>query len=455
MRIWTTVKLVFLLAILIVLGLLFDMNKHLLMQDFRLFAGHGMPVLLVIALAFALGIMVSVVMLGLREVENLLGRFRERRNAEERSRADALTYSGVDALMENRLSDAKRLLGEALRIQPMHERAGIRYGQVLRLEGNAEEALRRHRAVLERHADSWEAHIETARDLAALRRHREAADLVRQAVKKHPARAAEAQPILLDIYMGAGDWDRAQATYEEIKKRAARENMPDPCAECEYVLPYRRALAFAEAENFKPAEKILRKLVKAHPKFVPAHVALGRVLIEAGLEDDGVAAWLDGMRKTGALTFLPMLEEYFIEMERPDKALETFRTIAAEAHNDILPRFLLGKLYYRLEMVDEAHEQFRAIEARVPKSATLHYFLGKARERRGALREAVESYKRAIRESGALALQYVCRACGAACEKWSDRCVRCGVWGQIEMDFRTELLPRDLGLVDAPVYAAG
>jgi lipopolysaccharide biosynthesis regulator YciM len=80
--------------------------------------------------------------------------------------------------------------------------------------------------------------------------------------------------------------------------------------------------------------------------------------------------------------------------------------------------------------------------------------MGKLQERRGALPEALESYKRVIEESGVLALQYVCRRCGASSESWSDRCERCRTWGNMELDFRTELTPDEMGLAEAPVYSA-
>jgi lipopolysaccharide biosynthesis regulator YciM len=454
MRLWTTVKLILLLAILVVLAFIADANQHILAQEFKLFRGYHMPTFLVIFLAFALGLLVSVMMLGLREAEALAGKWRRRGGKKEATRADALTFAAMDAIMEARLADAKRLLTDALRIQPDHPHARLRLGHVHRLEERAEEALREHRTLLAQTPEAWAPQVEIARDLMALERRDEAVDTMHRALKQHPARWEEGNLLLLDIHMAAGEWDRAQDVYEQVQKRAESERHEAPRPECKHVLPYCKAAALIEAKDFKGAEKILRRLVKEHPKFAPAYVALGKARMFLGREGEGVETWVDGMRVTGSLAFLPMLEEHFLATERPDKALDAFRGIAASEKNNVLSQFLLGRLYHRLEMMDEAYKQFRTIESRVSRSPTFHYFMGKLQERRGALPEALESYKRVIEESGVLALQYVCRRCGASSESWSDRCERCRTWGNMELDFRTELTPDEMGLAEAPVYSA-
>jgi lipopolysaccharide biosynthesis regulator YciM len=119
-----------------------------------------------------------------------------------------------------------------------------------------------------------------------------------------------------------------------------------------------------------------------------------------------------------------------------------------------LPRFYLGKLYFRLEMLDDALSVLSSLEGRATHAPTLHYLLGRIHERRHQYREAALQYRLVIKETKLVQLSYQCRACGEATVEWIDRCPACGEWNSVEVDFREEISFEELGLAPAPIYIA-
>jgi tetratricopeptide (TPR) repeat protein len=109
---------------------------------------------------------------------------------------------------------------------------------------------------------------------------------------------------------------------------------------------------------------------------------------------------------------LSRLEKFFLNIEMPDKAIETYNN-AINAHEDaILPKLLLGKLFYSLEMVDRAIRIFEEIDSEFEYAPVLFYFMGKIQMRKGQDSEAAETFKEVLRTSGILDAEYKCSNCG-------------------------------------------
>jgi hypothetical protein len=152
--------------------------------------------------------------------------------------------------------------------------------------------------------------------------------------------------------------------------------------------------------------------------------------------------------------FLQRIEDHFIERENPLQAIETLHQVIGQSGDEVLPRFFLGRLYYRLEMHDEAYRALKGLEERVRTSQTYHYLMGRIHERRGEVKLALDRYRRSLREAGVRQAEFVCGPCGARTAEWVDRCEVCGRWNAVELDFREERLsPEALGIHERPVWA--
>ena len=204
-------------------------------------------------------------------------------------------------------------------------------------------------------------------------------------------------------------------------------------------LTYERGVALLEEERIEEAERELRQALAQDPGFVPAAIMLGEARLVREDSAGALAEWRRGWESTGSPVFLRRIEDHFIERAEPERAIETLRgVIAAARDGDVLPRFLLGRLYYRLEMHDEALRVLEPLADRMSASPTYHFLLARIHERRGEMRRSVESYHASSRELGVESADYACRLCGAKYADWSDRCAACGAWNAVELDFRAE-----------------
>jgi lipopolysaccharide biosynthesis regulator YciM len=220
-------------------------------------------------------------------------------------------------------------------------------------------------------------------------------------------------------------------------------------------LGIRYELATGRMKQGKPRDAIagFRKLLKDSESFIPAHVGLGRALRDSGRDAEAIEAWHTGFESTGSPIFLTLLENHHLEREQPLAAIEALKKCVARARRDTLPRFHLGKLYFRLEMLDDALSVLGSLEGRASYAPSLHYLLGRIHDRRKNWREAADAYRKVIKEMDLVQLDYGCRACEAASTDWAPRCESCGRWNTIEVNFREEISLDQLGLSPAPIYS--
>ena len=194
-------------------------------------------------------------------------------------------------------------------------------------------------------------------------------------------------------------------------------------------------------------------MLAREPRFVPAAILLGEAELVREDEEAAIVRWLDGFEETGSPVFLQRIEDHFIEQEEPRRAIETLRRLIAKSTNDLLPRFFLGRLYFRLEMHDEALKVLQSIADRVAASPSYHYLLARIHERRNDLPQALAEYQRSSIEAGVPIKEYRCRVCRNEHAEWRDRCDACGAWNAIEMEFEEENISlADLGVKQIPVW---
>jgi tetratricopeptide (TPR) repeat protein len=219
-------------------------------------------------------------------------------------------------------------------------------------------------------------------------------------------------------------------------------------------LAYQQGVEHLEADEVEEARTVFGRILEQEPLFVPAFIMRGEAALMSGDDDEALADWLRGFEATGSPVFLQRIEDHFIERENPLLAIETLHGLIAESRNDLLPRFFLGRLYYRLEMHEEALKVLEGLEDRIRKSPTFHYLLARIRERRGEMHKAVESYRSSVRESGLRSAEYTCGLCRTRFEIWQARCVACGAWNSVELDFDEESMSaEDLVARKVPMWA--
>ena len=253
------------------------------------------------------------------------------------------------------------------------------------------------------------------------------------------------------IYMDAGKWALALAMQESILARASKPEEKSSEERLKVVLQYEQAKQMMGEGKDKDAGSLLRLLVKDHADFISAWVLLGEILHRGGEDDKAVGAWQEGFLATHSGVLLHKIEELYLEKEQPEAALEAINQMRFKVQKDIIPRFFLGRLYYRLEMMEEAYRFLGNLRTAAPHSGVLHYLLGSIEDRMGKGSQAASSYKRALVNLEPLQNEYFCFACATPHREWSDRCPKCRAWNSVEINFKEEFREDDLGLKISPI----
>lgn len=451
MKIRTFLVMVLLLAGLFVLGSIVIANGDVLEQEISLWQGVSMSVGIMLMLFFAAGVLVTVSIGLSHEAGLMIERWRLRKASRKSEEIEEEYSKGLVAVLEGREDAALGHFRAVLERDSRHFHTLLKLGDVLRAQQRHDEAIEYHRKAHHIREDNTQPLYALVEDYEA----KGEMDLARSVLGKIIGvnkSSTAAWSKLRSLHMKEANWEKALEAHEKVVKLA----QPEVATDRPVGLGIRYQIAVSRLDQGKTKESLtlLRRLLKENEQFIPAHVTLGQALLGTGHEAEAVQAWHRGFEATGAPIFLTTLEEHYLRRERPLAAIEALKHCISQARKDTLPRFYLGKLYFRLEMLDDAMSTLSSLEGRAAYAPSLHYLLGRIHERRNNHRDAAVEYRSVIREMQLVQLEYKCRACDETIMEWAPRCPSCGDWNCIEVNFREEVPLEELGLSPAPIYTS-
>lgn len=457
MRIRTVVGILFALAAVVLVSFLTQHNREILAQRFAVGDWTTVSLATVLVVVFLIGLLPPVTLLVIQHLKRELAERRERRMSRQEESRHGSFRRAVDFKLDGQWGKAAAELESVLADKPEDFAALLNYGEVLRCQGRAAEALEVHRRASVLYPQSVALLYQMADDYAEVGDEEVSREIRNRILRDFPGVGLAVQRRRRNHAMAEGDWREAARLQDSIEATLA-ENDAEPELERErrirLGLDYQRGLARLEDERVAEAEEIFRRLLEEEPRFIPASIMLGEAALVGGADDAALEEWQRGYESTGSPVFLQRIEDHFIERAEPARAIETLHRIIDTADNDLLPRFYLGRLYYRLEMLDEAQRTLTSIADRVASSPTYHLLTARIHERRGELGRAVEAYLSALEQAGLMSTEYRCEACGAVYRDWRDRCDSCGAWNAVDLDFEEErLTPAELGIRERPVWS--
>lgn len=456
---------ILLAAVLVVAaGYLTHHNREVLHQPFRLNPQTSVSLWTVLVTVFLLGFLPTVTILTVQTLRRDLKLRKERRARRATQGLEAAYRRAVDLAADGQWAKALAELEPVVAAEPENHGALLAYGEALRRAGRAGEAIETHRRAAVAHPQSVAALYQLAEDYAAGGEAQVAREIRDRALRDFPGLGLAVRRRRRGRALAERDFREAARLHAEIEtllRDAGDREALDAEAPLGLGLAYERGVALLEEERVDEAGREFRQVLAHDPGFVPAAIMLGEALL---VRDDAAGAleeWRRGWESTGSPVFLQRIEDHLIERAEPERAIETLRGVIATAREgDVLPRFLLGRLYCRLEMHEEALRVLEPLADRMAASPTYHFLLARIHERRGEMRRSVESYHASCRELGVESAEYACRFCGARHAEWSDRCAACGAWNGVELDFRAErAAPAEgdpgaavMGSYDSPEY---
>lgn len=454
MKIRTFLLILALLGVLYAIAFVWNQNQTVLMQRVYLWGDMSVSVALMLAWFFAIGFVVTFLAGFSREFSLLIERSRLRRASRKFEDIEDEYSRGLVAVLEGREDAALAHFRAVLERDSRHFNTLLKVGEVLRNQGKFAEAIEYHRKAHHLKEDN-------TRPLYALVDDHEAkGDMARARVvlakiigiNKH---SVSAWRKLRSVHVKERNWKPALEAHERVVRLSGPNDPQEASDRCVGLgIRYEIAAAKLQAGKLRESVGLLRKLIKDDASFIPAHVKLGQALAGQGQESDAAQVWFSGFEATGSPIFLSVLEEYYLQREQPLGAIEALKHCIGKVRKDTLPRFYLGKLYFRLEMLDDAMSVLTALKGRASYAPTLHYLLGRIHERRNNHREANSEYRKVIKEMDLVQLEYGCRACGTTTMEWTERCAECREWNTVEVAFREEIPLEELGLAPAPIYTS-
>jgi predicted Zn-dependent protease len=441
MRLRTYLGLLFGVGVVVAASFLAQENREFLAEPFRLGGGSSLPLGVVLLLVFLTGLLPPTTVLLVGTIRRDLALREERRARREADSLAASFRRAVDLQADGQWQRAAAELEVVLAARPDNFSALLCYGEVLRKLGRFEDALEIHRRASVHHPQSVALLYQLADDYQARREPEVAEEIRNRVLRDFPGMGLAVLSQRRDGALAARRFPEAALLQQRIEDLAGPRAAGLDGEREEAVrrgLAYQRAVADLESERVEEAAATCRRLFEEDPRFIPAAILLGEAELVREREEAALEVWLAGYRQTGSPVFLQRIEDHFIEREEPRRAIETLRRLIAEAENDLLPRFFLGRLYYRLEMHGEAQKLLASLGDRIDSSPTYHYLLARIHERRGELARALEHYRACARQLGVPESEYRCRVCRASYAGWQDRCEACGAWNSVELDFEEE-----------------
>jgi predicted Zn-dependent protease len=448
----------------ILLGLLFaviasyltSQNQDLLAEPFRLGSETTVPLYAMVLVVFLVGFLPTVTVLLAQQLKRDLAQRRQRRAHREAESLSATYRRAVDYQADGQWARAAQELEVVLAERPEDFEVLWRYGAVLRELGRVEEALETHRRATVLFPRSVSLLYELAADYRSLGDEEVAREIRNRVLREFDGTGLRILRRRRNTAMAQRDWEGAEHFQRDIETLLAASGDQVTLEREKGIgrgLAYQRGVRLLEEEHVKEATEVFQDVLSKEPRFIPAAMMLGEAALFHDDEEGAVREWLRGYERTGRPVFLQRIEDHFIEGGVPARAIETLRNLIAESKNDLLPRFFLGRLYYRLEMHDEALKVLEGVGDRIHSSPTYHFLLARIHQRRGEAGLAMESFGRCAYELGVTAAEYCCRCCSATYPDWRDYCENCGSWNSVELNFQEEQISaEELGLAEAPVW---
>jgi len=439
MRLVNVFFIVLLLLVLMVLGNLYLTNHDLLIREVVVF-GESIKLQSLILITFLLGFLLNVLYTGIMEVVRLVRGLNDSADTRLVKRISERMQDARDLVAHGLPREAKEILEIILEQRKEHIPARMLMGDILLKTGSPEEAVKLYQSVCTDEPDQVEGRYQLAEALMAVRNPDASVTVLKKLAADHPKQALRAWRRLRAIHMEAQRWEEATEAHKKLLSHFAAEMTQGEKAQGS-ALAFQVGLSKVEADQYKDAAQIFQQVIKDEPDFVPAYLSLGRCMILQDQEAQGLEIWLEGFRKTGEGTFLQEVEDYFIQLGRPEDGLALLRRITATSKHATTAKFFLGKMLYRLEILDEALDLFQEVRSQVVYSPILFFFMAKIHSRRGRLDSALNEYRQLLRNLGVLKLRYECAVCQHRIQDYADRCESCGSWNSNHFMFKESDLP--------------
>lgn len=375
----------------------------------------------------ALGGIVVIMSLGLREIKNLFLNWKETRQKKRNAQVEVYYTDAVNAYLAQRYRDATSVFKKILSLDPHHYNTLLRLGKIYRIERNFNEAIRLHRKARTQDDQRIEVLLALSHDLQDAERYEEAMQFLKEVIELDGTNLT-ALLQLRDLSIELKRWEEVHTLQEKVLKLHLSEDDKKKEEHTLLGVKYELGKQLLQKEELSAARRHFKAAIKLDRSFLPAHIGLGDTYFYEGNTKVAAALLEKSFEMTSDLILLLRLEDFFIETGEPDRILKMYHQAIEKDPHSIVLKFYMGKLYYRLEMIDDAFDTLSDIEPQVESFPDLHKILGNIHVRRGDLSFAVDAFKKGLKLKNRVLIPFYCGNCDFHTIEWSGRCGRCGKW---------------------------
>jgi len=415
------------IVFLIILSLLAFFNKHSVSLTVWQGISYELPIVALILISAAIGSFSVFITVAIRDARRYIENWREQRQHKKALRLQELYSKGMNAFFASRYDDAEVFFNKILDEEPGYTNALLRLGDVYFNKNDLSRAREYYVKAREIEPRNIEIILSLERVFESQQRWQEALRYLDNILEidDENLSALHRKREILDINRR---WEELLDVQNMIIKGGITGD--DKKAEEERLNHYRYELGayYVEQGDTEKAIRILRSVIKEDKDFVPSYLALADAYLKNGNADEAEEILMKGLAETSSLVILVRLEDHFMAMGEPDRAIEVYQRAIQQAPGDMRLQFFLAKLYYRLEMIDHALETASSIDATAFDSSDLHILLGSIYERRMQYERAIEEFKKALRIDKPIVIPFTCNNCGYKTREWAGRCPACKRW---------------------------
>jgi lipopolysaccharide biosynthesis regulator YciM len=454
MKISSLIKLIILFAVFYYVVVFINANREMMKVTFPWFgqeADVSSPLWGVIGVCLAVGFIASALwMLGKTIVSYFSPTGKLIRSIKQ---VEEKYYYGIEALSKGDHQSAVVFFEEILVIDPENIRALVKFGELLRETGKHQRAISLHRQALGLSQNNVKVLHELAKDYKEAGEIAKSKEMLERIIQISPKGNNAIYRQLRDMFIEEGNWLRALEVHRKLIPLVSHNGRRREEMALLSGLEYEVAMARLAEGSTDAAIQMFKAILDRDPDFLPALVDQGEALLQQGKDKEAIEIWLQGYQKIKSPVLLVRLEEYYLDDNDPEKAIEIYHKVIAREEENPLPKLLLGKLFYHLSMMDRAMAIFEDIGSEFEYAPVMLYFMAKIQARKGEQERAVETLRSLIRSSGLLETEFICTNCGKTYNAYQQRCAACGCWNTINLNVERDQSLSDMEVASRPIYA--
>mgnify|MGYP000851203783 CR=1 FL=1 len=427
--------LIFLLLIfLTIIGLFAMENKDTVILKVPFGAAYEMPKIGLMLLSLSFGAFFIFIVFFIRDTTNLIGKFQLQKRQKQEEKIKEYYANALNAIVRDKITEAKEALQEILKEEPEHIDALIRLGDISMKEEDYKTALKYYKKAYELDPKNIISLFSIEGIMEKMNENELALRYIEQIINLEPDNLLAYYKMRI-ILEKLEKWEDLIALQKKILKLIPEYKKSDEEKRLVgYTYEYGRVSI--ELGELEQAERVFSTLVKTSPDFIPAYLGLTEVMISEGEVEEAIELLQKSYKDLKSKLLLIRLEDLMISIGDPKRLIQFYLKAINEQPDDIELKFLLGRLYYRLEMIDDAIETLSSIDPAICSTPKLHCIKGFLYLRRNQITRAVSEFKELCPETKVSNLSYICKECKSTFDEWTGRCSVCSTWNSFEVNLR-------------------